>query len=85
MDLLTPPLGMLRSKVVELELRLLEEKHGEPPILLLDDFSAELDADRRGYLLALTERGPQALVSGTDAPPHAARVLRIAAGEVSGG
>lgn len=67
------------------ELRLLEEKHGEPPILLLDDFSAELDADRRGYLLALTERGPQALVSGTDAPPHAARVLRIAAGEVSGG
>jgi DNA replication and repair protein RecF len=64
------------------ELRMLEEKHREPPLLLLDDFSAELDADRRRYLLALTERGPQALVSGTDAPPHAERVLRVADGEV---
>jgi DNA replication and repair protein RecF len=64
------------------ELRLLEEKHEEPPLLLLDDFSAELDADRRRYLLALTERGPQALVSGTEPPPHADRVLRVAAGEV---
>jgi DNA replication and repair protein RecF len=64
------------------ELRLLEEKHEEPPLLLLDDFSAELDADRRRYLLALTERVPQALVSGTEPPPHADRVLRVAAGEV---
>jgi DNA replication and repair protein RecF len=64
------------------ELRLLEEKHGESPIVLLDDFSAELDADRRAYLLDLTGRRPQAVVSGTDAPPHADRVLRIADGEV---
>ncbi len=64
------------------ELRMLEEKHGEAPILLLDDFSAELDADRRAYLLALAERGPQALVTGTEPPPAAARLLRIAAGEV---
>lgn len=65
------------------ELRLLEEKHGESPIVLLDDFSAELDVDRRAYLLDLSRRRPQALVSGTEAPPHADRVLRIAAGEVS--
>lgn len=64
------------------ELRLLEDKHGESPILLLDDFSAELDADRRAYLLDLTGRRPQALVSGTEPPPHADRILRIAAGEV---
>ncbi len=64
------------------ELRLLEEKHGAAPLLLLDDFSAELDADRRAYLLALSGRLPQALVSGTEPPPHAARVLRIAAGVV---
>lgn len=67
------------------ELRLLEEKHGEPPILLLDDFSAELDAQRRDYLLALTRQGPQALVSGTEPPPHARRLLRIAAGTVTDG
>lgn len=65
------------------EYRLLEDKHGEAPILLLDDFSAELDPDRRRYLLALTERSPQALVSGTEAPPHAASMLRVADGEVS--
>lgn len=36
------------------EYRLLSERHGEPPVLLVDDFSAELDADRRAYLLSLT-------------------------------
>lgn len=65
------------------ELRLLEEKHGESPILLLDDFSAELDAERRAYLLDLTGRRPQALVSGTEAPPHADRVVQVRAGEVT--
>jgi len=65
------------------ELRLLEELHGEPPILLLDDFSAELDADRRNYLLSLSQRLPQALVSGTEPPPHATRILKIASGVVT--
>ena len=65
------------------ELQLLEEKHGESPILLLDDFSAELDADRRAFLLDLSGRRPQALVSGTEAPPNADRIVRVAAGEVS--
>lgn len=67
------------------ELRLLEEKHGEPPLLLLDDFSAELDAERRDYLVALSGQGPQALVSGTESPLHADRTLCIVEGAVSSG
>jgi len=67
------------------ELRLLEEKHGEPPLLLLDDFSAELDSQRRAYLVALSGRGPQALVSGTEPPTHADRTLCIAEGAVTAG
>lgn len=66
------------------EYRLLEEKHGEAPILLLDDFSAELDPDRRAYLLDLARACPQALVSGTEPPPGADRRLTIDAGEVHG-
>ncbi len=64
------------------EHRLLRDVHDEPPILLLDDFSAELDADRRAYLLDLAESVPQALVTGTEPPPRASRRLRIAGGEL---
>jgi len=67
------------------EYRLLEEKHGEPPVLLVDDFTAELDAGRRGFLLELTSRTPQALVSGTEPPPRADLTLRIEDGEVERG
>jgi DNA replication and repair protein RecF len=34
------------------ELQLLGEVHGDPPILLLDDVSSELDPDRNAYLFA---------------------------------
>jgi DNA replication and repair protein RecF len=64
------------------EFALLEERHGTPPVLLVDDVSAELDVDRRAYLLALAQRTPQALVTGTDAPAGADRVWRIAAGRL---
>ena len=64
------------------EHRLLHDVHEEPPVLLLDDFSAELDVDRRAFLLDLAENAPQALVTGTEPPPRSARVLRISAGEV---
>lgn len=64
------------------EYRLLAEKHGEAPVLLLDDFTAELDASRREYLLALTASTPQALVSGTEPPPHADHKLRVEGGDV---
>ena len=64
------------------EYRLLEEKHAEPPVLLVDDFTAELDAGRRAFLLDLTSRTPQALVSGTEPPPRADLTLHVDGGEV---
>ncbi len=64
------------------EYRLLRDKHGEAPVLLIDDFTAELDAGRRDYLLALAEETPQALVSGTEPPPRAAQRLMIDEGDV---
>lgn len=67
------------------EYRLLEERHGEPPVLLVDDFSAELDASRRSYLLELVASTPQALVSGTDPPRRYDALFGIAAGELSVG
>ena len=65
------------------EFALLEERHQTPPLLLIDDIAAELDADRRGYLLALARRSPQALVTGTEAPDGADRVWRIHEGTVT--
>ncbi len=50
------------------EYQLLQEKHGEAPILLIDDFTAELDANRRAYLLELAANTPQAIVTGTETP-----------------
>lgn len=64
------------------EYRLLSERHGEAPVLLIDDFTAELDAGRREFLLALASQTPQALVSGTEPPPRFDQLLRLEAGEV---
>ncbi|MEM6428923.1 MAG: AAA family ATPase [Deinococcota bacterium] len=64
------------------EYELLRDKHGEAPILLLDDFSAELDMSRRDYLLRLALSTPQAIVSGTEAPPHYQHQLKITAGKI---
>ena len=50
------------------EYTLLEERHGDTPILLLDDFSAELDPSRRQHLLSLALKSPQAIVTGTESP-----------------
>lgn len=62
------------------EYRLLSEKHHEPPVLLIDDFTAELDATRRAYLLALASATPQALVSGTEPPPLAEARIEMTSG-----
>jgi len=64
------------------EYRLLSEKHGEPPVLLIDDFTAELDAGRREYLLALAAATPQALVSGTEPPPRYDQLVELVRGRV---
>ena len=68
----------LALRVAEYEL--LSEKHREAPVLLLDDFTAELDANRREFLLQLAARVPQAVVSGTEAPPHSSTRLFISGG-----
>lgn len=67
------------------EYRLLSEKHREAPVLLMDDFTAELDESRRGYLLRLAASTPQALVSGTEPPPRYDRLLHVEAGLFSEG
>ncbi|MBB5235479.1 DNA replication and repair protein RecF [Deinococcus budaensis] len=62
------------------ELELLAERFGEKPVLLIDDFSAELDPGRRAFLLDLAASVPQALVTGTERAPGAVLTLRAHAG-----
>jgi len=62
------------------EYRLLGEKHREPPVLLMDDFTAELDESRRDYLMGLAASTPQALVTGTEPPPRYDRLMKVEAG-----
>ena len=64
------------------EFDLFTEKFGEPPVLLVDDFTAELDRERRAHLLELVARAPQAIVTGTEAPPEARKILEMHAGRV---
>jgi DNA replication and repair protein RecF len=64
------------------ERALLEARHGRPPLLLIDDVHAELDERRRAFLMDLAALAPQAIVTGTEAPPSAARVWRIEDGRV---
>ncbi len=63
------------------EYQLLLKKHGEAPILLIDDFSAELDMSRREYLLQLAADTPQAIVTGTEAPPQYTKAYKVQNGE----
>ncbi len=67
------------------EYRLLSEKHGEAPILLVDDFTAELDEGRRAFLLELTASTPQAVVSGTEPPSRYDSLFHVREGEVARG
>ncbi|WP_291431476.1 DNA replication and repair protein RecF [Deinococcus sp.] len=62
------------------ELELLAERFGERPVLLVDDFSAELDPVRRSFLLELAASVPQAIVTGTERAPGAALTLRAQSG-----
>jgi DNA replication and repair protein RecF len=62
--------GQQRLAVLALKLaetRLMTEKAGEPPVLLLDDVLSELDAEHRTLLEdAAASVGTQLLVTGTD-------------------
>jgi len=64
------------------EYRLLSERHGEEPVLLLDDFTAELDPERRSFLLSLAQSVPQVLATATESPVglDAVQHLHIEAG-----
>lgn len=66
------------------EFRLLGERHGEKPLLLLDDFTAELDPDRREFLLRLARSAGQVLATATELPPELSHAphLRVKGGEV---
>ncbi len=48
------------------ERAVLTEERGAPPLMLLDDVMSELDADRRGMLIARLDDGGQAVVTTTD-------------------
>lgn len=65
------------------ELQLLAERFGQPPVLLIDDWTAELDPQRRQFLLELAAAVPQAVVTGTEEPPGAVLNLRAQAGRFS--
>ncbi|GGJ24296.1 DNA replication and repair protein RecF [Deinococcus roseus] len=64
------------------EYELLFERYQENPILLIDDFSAELDPERRNALIELAKRSPQALITGTEPLPHAAHHYRMEGGHL---
>ena len=62
--------GQQRSCILALKLaecEILEQRSGEPPVIMLDDVMSELDEHRRGYLLNHLE-GRQIIITCCDAP-----------------
>lgn len=72
--------GEVRTALLALkltELRLFQEATGHRPLFLLDDFSSELDRERRLFLLRfLSESGLQVFVTSTEEPPGAKELGR---------
>jgi len=65
--------GQLRAMVLAwktAELDLLEAALGEPPVLLLDDVSSELDPDRNRYLFEFLGRRPNQCFITTTHPQY---------------
>jgi DNA replication and repair protein RecF len=65
------------------EARLLTERRGVPPLLLLDDVLSELDPDRRRALAGLITTGGQTLVTATTAaalPGEPAQLVEVSPG-----
>ena len=65
--------GQLRALVLSwktAEMQLLAKTHGEPPILLLDDVSSELDAIRNEYLFEFLRHGTSQCFITTTHPGH---------------
>jgi DNA replication and repair protein RecF len=60
--------GQQRTAILALklaELELLTERHGRPPLLLLDDVFSELDPERRAHLVRRIGALPQAFITTT--------------------
>ncbi len=76
----------LALKLAELELH--KSKHGEYPILLLDDVLAELDEDRQDYLLESISPDTQVIITTTHIGKHLekwsdnAQILEINSGTI---
>lgn len=74
--------GECRSLALALRLaehRLLWSHYEEAPLLLVDEWNTELDARRRGALLAYAQSLPQAILAGLETP-GAGAVVEIEAG-----
>ncbi len=73
--------GETRSALIALklcEIELFRSKTGHRPILLLDDFSSELDRGRREFLLrTLFEGDLQVFITSTEEPPFAGKIFRV--------
>jgi DNA replication and repair protein RecF len=78
--------GQHRAIVLALklaELTHLTERLGEPPVLLLDDMSSELDAERSEQLFkSVSQLEGQVVMTSTQTPALAARVYRVENGQL---
>jgi DNA replication and repair protein RecF len=79
--------GEVRSALLALklcEIELFRSRTGHRPLLLLDDFSSELDRERRSFLLRyLSETDLQVFVTTTDEALSVGRRYRVSGGAVS--
>ena len=66
--------------------RLVTERTGQAPVLVLDDVLSELDDDRSSALLAHIPPGQVVITTASELPvdARADRILRVRAGQVSG-
>lgn len=80
--------GEVRSVVLAMRLAETEkyrEVRGYPPLLLIDDFSSELDSRRRKFLLAyLTESGSQVFLTTTE-DIQLGKVFKVENGKIDQG
>ena len=65
--------GQVRALVLALKIAEIQHLfclHGDPPVLLLDDVSSELDAQRNGYLFDFLRAMPSQVFITTTSPEH---------------
>jgi DNA replication and repair protein RecF len=78
--------GEIRSVLLALklaEIELFRESTGIKPVLLIDDFSSELDRNRREMLLkSLLDAELQVFVTGTERPQFEGRYFQVSQGDL---